>query len=335
MSETTDREEAQQMRDYWLERLPVEEAYQAESLWLDNAEQIARLETAREDLIDDALDGELDAGEQHAFDNIFLAYPANVEAVALAKAFRRLIDRKAVAAFDAEAAASLPSRSIRERLGGVFGNFRIFNPALLTGLASLLVFILLGVWLVSRQSDPVNPQIAKMENVNSMIQTPTNTELPDRDQNLPANQPTDIISKNNSKPTKELKTRPRSTAEAVERPEPPPVKLERRPSGAVLNPTQILMGEGGKTCVLQIKNESNTVRLLLLSSEKPTAVEIKLAGEQTPIQTLPVKLKAGQKILNITFAGQNLEAEKEYRFTLLEGDRRLRSTVCRINKLNP
>ena len=343
MSEISESEESQQMRDYCLELLTEEETFRAESVWLGNEVKINRLEIVRDDLIDDYLNAHLNAGEKYAFETNFLAIPANAEMVAIAKTLRKLIDAKTVAAFDAETASRVaPAVSLGEKMRAVFFPNRAKNvrlvPSLLGGFAVVLAILTVGFFVVSRQFSTADSEIAKTENVDVPVQTSPNFDFtgnqvpPNVNKIASENTNADNLKRENEANNLPKKNSKRES-DAVDSKQ-PSKSAERLPMPPLVQ-NQTLMGEGsGAGCILQIGKSAKSVSVALLNGEKPTAVEIKLAGEQNPLLILPVKIKSGQKILSVTFPVKELEQGKKYRFTLL-GVTRPRSYICEVNKTNP
>lgn len=336
-NKVSESEKQQLMRDYWLGRLSEAEADDCELEWFSRDADALLLESVRDDLIDEFLAEWLSAGEKLLFEKNFLVVPTNLRDVAVVKAYRQTIDKKKVESFLPPPVASTVTNSSESRKSFWQTLFATSNLAFAV-VALLIVAGTFAVWQSGRKSPA---EIAKTENLNSPVPTPPNFDVSDnQNQGNVNNNGSANSNVGNSKRENEAVNSPKKNPQR----ESDPVKPQQLPKTAK-RPTvpqqqivqnQILMGESsGAGCVLQINNSSKSVSVALLNGEKPTAMEIKLAGEQNPLLILPVKIKTGQKILSVTFPVKELEQGKKYRFTLLEGDRRRNLNVCEVNKINP
>lgn len=213
------------------------------------------LSAVEKDLIDDYARGEMDSALRQRFERNYLTSPSRREKVRVAE-----ILQKEVFA-EKEIFAPVVVTEAKPSLWQTLAEFfRVPNLALAGGLAAILLFVLLGGWILLRQS-PDAPEIVKDDNANRQIQIPTPQPSPEKlpdNENLNTIPPPDNTNKpsNIENKTPEKKVLP-ANSPTEKRETVPPAPTTTRIFFATLLPST----RSGVKPVLTIPKNSETVRL--------------------------------------------------------------------------
>jgi hypothetical protein len=153
-SETTD---LQQIREYLLGRLPLDQQPGLEERLLVDSEFYEELLIAEDELVDQYVRGELPSNDRASFESHFITSPGRPEKVRFARTLRKYVSGEAptraqefsASKMTADRPADLPEKEIprgrgTERKSRWFGFLPIRNPAVEYAFAAALVLIVAG-----------------------------------------------------------------------------------------------------------------------------------------------------------------------------------------------
>ena len=210
------------------------------------------LSAVEKDLIDDYARGEMDSALRQRFERNYLTSPSRREKVRVAEILQKEVFAEKEIFAPVVVTEAKPSfwQTLAEF-------FRVPNLALAGGLAAILLFVLLGGWILLRQS-PDAPEIVKDDNTNLQIHIPT----PQMPENQPDNENLNTIPppENTNKPSNvENKTPEKKVLPANS----PTEKRETVPPAPprIFFATLLPLTRSGDKPVLTIPKNSETVRL--------------------------------------------------------------------------
>lgn len=149
-----DIESEKAIRDYLLGELSGPEQQRLEERLLVDDDYFQQLQIVEGDLIDDYVSGELPVHERLKFDSHFLAAPERRQDLRFAQALRRYVSASGVEKTPAEVKDSPRRASL---LTTFWASLRPLNPLVGFSLAAILVLVVGGFWLISRQSRQPSP----------------------------------------------------------------------------------------------------------------------------------------------------------------------------------
>lgn len=296
-----DLENKTQIQNYLLGEMNEAERNRFEEQIFADENLSFSLDAAENDLIDEYLRSELTAEEKQKFEQNFLVSERRQEKLELAKVLHsEVFDKKGVTI------ATASQTTFFEQIAGFF---RLPRLALAGGLAAIVLFTLVGGFLLLRQTE--QPQVANLNEENQNVpvkpinqtEPPVNKDLPDS--NLePEKEPTTVEENKNpkieNKPETELENKP--TPQKLEKTQPQPRQVF---AFKLFPPTR-----SGKVPQIVIPENAKTIRLNVVNDQPQEFIrfrgEIRTAeGKVIWNREIPANSKTAQQ--TIVF---NIEADK-------------------------